>query len=206
MSLPSPDAPIGEPRFAMMEILVILTMPAMVGLMVAAHAWASPGKKVFGVMAVVFMGLVPVVTCSVHFVILAVSHRDEFAGQSWTPSVLSFRWLHHLRPRCPRLGRVLRVGLLSAAAVFAGSHLESWIRLLMIISGVLAFAGLSGVILDDARARNIGIAGYAVVFPVAALLLTILFRRAHPRDTSMAGPGTIRPGTHGQQPVRGAPS
>jgi hypothetical protein len=29
----------------------------------------------------------------------------------------------------------------------------------MIISGVLALAGLSGVILDDPRARNIGIAG-----------------------------------------------
>ena len=50
MSLPSPYAPIGEPWFAMMEILIILSMPAMVALMIAVHAWASPGTKVFAAM------------------------------------------------------------------------------------------------------------------------------------------------------------
>jgi hypothetical protein len=39
LSLPSPDAPIGDPWFPMMEILIILTMPLMVGMMVAVHAW-----------------------------------------------------------------------------------------------------------------------------------------------------------------------
>jgi len=93
LSLPSPDAPIGEPWSAMMEILIILSMPAMVALMVAVHAWATPARKVFAAMAVVFMALTTVVTCSVHFVILTVSHRAESAGQPWLMSVLSFRWL-----------------------------------------------------------------------------------------------------------------
>ncbi|MEO7587992.1 MAG: hypothetical protein ABIS84_08185 [Arachnia sp.] len=49
LSLPSPDAPIDERWFAMMEINIILTMPAMIGLMIAVHAWAPPDKKVLGV-------------------------------------------------------------------------------------------------------------------------------------------------------------
>jgi hypothetical protein len=34
------------------------------------------------------------------------------------------------------------------------------------------------------RLRNIGIAGYAGVFPVAALLIAILFYRTTPREAS----------------------
>ena len=179
MSLPSPDAPIGEPWFAMMETLIILTMPAMVALMIAVHAWAAPAQKVFAAMAVVFMALATVVTCSVHFVILTVSHRAEFAAQLWLPSVLSFRWLSITYALDILAWDVFfAVAVLSAAAVFAGSRLARSIRLLLITSGVLALAGIAGVILDDAHVRNIGITGYAGVFPVAALLLVILFHRA----------------------------
>ena len=70
----------------MMEILIILSMPAMVALMLAVHAWAAPAQQVFAAMAVAFMGLTTVVTCSVHFVILTVSRRTEFAGQPWLAS------------------------------------------------------------------------------------------------------------------------
>jgi hypothetical protein len=47
---------------------------------------------------------------------------------------------------------------------------------------VLALAGLSGVVVGDMQVRNIGIVGYAGVFPVAALLLAVLFSRARPRE------------------------
>jgi hypothetical protein len=60
---------------------------------------------------------------------------------------------------------------------------------LLVVSGVLALAGLSGVIVGDMQLRNIGIIGYAGVFPVAALLLAILFRRATP--SVEAAPGQL---------------
>jgi hypothetical protein len=41
LSLESPQDPIGDPLFSIVEVLIILTMPLMVALMVAVHAWAS---------------------------------------------------------------------------------------------------------------------------------------------------------------------
>jgi hypothetical protein len=47
----------------------------------------------------------------------------------------------------------------------------------MIVSGVLALAGISGAVVGDMQVRMIGVVGYAGLFPVVALLLAILFRR-----------------------------
>jgi hypothetical protein len=60
--------------------------------------------------------------------------------------------------------------MLFAALVFRGSRLAAWIRVLMIASGVLALAGLSGVV-GEMQLRNIGIVGYVGVFFVVAALL-----------------------------------
>ena len=49
-------------------------------------------------------------------------------------------------------------------------------------SGALALAGLSGVVAGDMRLRMIGVVGYVGVFPVAAVLMALLFHRAAPAD------------------------
>ena len=67
-----------------------------------------------------------------------------------------------------------------AAPVFGGSRLAVSIRVLMIVSGVLALVGLSGVAAGDMQLRNIGIVGYVGVFLVVAGLLGVLFYRARP--------------------------
>jgi hypothetical protein len=132
-------------------------------------------------MALVFMAVIAGLTCSVHFVILTVSRQAAFAGQSWLPLFLEFRW--------PSVVYALDIlawdvffplSVLSAAPVFGGSRLATSIRVLLIASGVLALGGLSGVIVGDMQLRNIGIVGYVGVFPVAAVLLAILFYRATP--------------------------
>jgi hypothetical protein len=69
------------------------------------------------------------------------------------------------------------LAVLFAAPVFSGSTLARWIRWLLVLSGVLALAGLIGVATADMGLRNIGILGYSGVFPVAALLLAVLFHR-----------------------------
>ena len=182
-SLESPQQPIGDPMFTILEVLIILTMPAMVALMVAVHAWAPTRTKTLTLTSIVFMGLLAGVTCIVHFCILTLSRQPEFAGRSWEPLVLSFEW--------PSVAYALDIlawdiffalSMLFAAPAFSGSRLAAWIRVLMIVSGVLSLAGLSGVVAGDMQLRNIGIVGYVEVFLVVAALLAVLFYRTTPQE------------------------
>jgi hypothetical protein len=59
-----------------------------------------------------------------------------------------------------------------------GSGLARVTRGLLFASAALAFLGLTGVALANMQVRNIGILGYAVLFPIAAAMLVSLFRRA----------------------------
>jgi hypothetical protein len=137
---------------------------------------------VFGLAAIVFMSLLTALTVSVHFVLLTVGRQAAFSGLPWMPLFLSFTW--------PSVAYALDIlawdvffalSVLFAAPVFRGDGLTGWIRALLIVSGVLALAGLSGVFAGNMQLRAIGIAGYAGVFPIAALLLAILFHRATPQ-------------------------
>lgn len=181
-SLESPDQPIGDPMITILEVLIISMMPAMVALMVAVHAWAPMHAKTFSLTSLIFMGLLAGVTCSLHFMILTLSHQPEFSGQPWQPLVFSFNW--------PSIAYALDIlawdvffalSMLFAAPAFSGSRLATWIRWLMITSGGLSLAGLSGVVLSDMQVRNIGIVGYVGVFLVVAVLLTVFFYRANPK-------------------------
>ncbi len=181
LSLKSPQQPIGDPMFTILEVLIIVMMPVMVALMVAVHAWAPPHAKTLSLTAVVFMGLLAGVTCSVHFIILTLSRQAAFAGQPWLPLLLSFRW--------PSVVYALDIlgwdfffalSMLFAAPVFGGSRLTVSIRRLMIASGVLSLAGLDGVVTGNMQLRNIGIVGYLGVFLVVACLLAVLFSQARP--------------------------
>jgi hypothetical protein len=91
-SLESPQQPIDDPMFTILEVLIISIMPAMVALMVAVHAWAPMHAKTLSLTSVVFMGMLAGLTCSVHFVILTLSRQPEFTAQPWLPLVLSFTW------------------------------------------------------------------------------------------------------------------
>jgi hypothetical protein len=181
--LESPDEPIEDPMFTILEVLIMVMMPAIVGLMVAVHAFAPTRMKALTLTAVIFMGLLAGLTLSLHFVILTLSREPEFAGQQWLPLVLEFKW--------PSVAYALDIlgwdiffalSMLFAAPVFQGDRLTAWIRWLMVASGVLALAGLSGVAFGDMQLRNIGIVGYVPVFLVVAVLLGVLFHRTTPSD------------------------
>src|SRR4029453_10039162 len=143
LSLESPDQPIRNPMFAILEILIIVMMPAIVGLMIAVHAWAPTRLKSLSFASVVFMGLLAGRGGSLHFVILTVSRQPEFVRQSWLPLVLGFKW-----PSIVYALDILgwdvffAVSMFFAAPVFGGSRLAVWIRGLMGAAGILALAGL----------------------------------------------------------------
>ena len=183
LTLESPQQPIGGPLFTILEVLIMVMMPPMVALMVAVHAWAPMAAKTLSLTSLVFMSLLAGVTFIVHFCVLTLSRQPEFRAQSWLPLVLSFEW--------PSVVYALDIlgwdvffplSMLFAALVFQGSRLAAWIRVLMIASGVLSLAGLSGVVAGDMQLRNIGIVGYVGVFLVVAALLAVLFYRTTPQE------------------------
>lgn len=178
LSLQSPQDPIGDPYFTMMEILIILMMPLMVVSMVAVHAYASSEVKAYSLSALAFMVVVAGITCSIHFVVLTVSRQFEAAGSAWAPQLFSFRW--------PSVVYTLDIlawdfffplSMLCAAPVFKGDGLKKSVRALMIVSAILSFAGLAGVPLANMDVRNIGVIGYGLVAPVVFLLLGVVFGR-----------------------------
>lgn len=178
LSLESPQDPIGPPYVTLMELLILPLAALYLIAMVAIHAYARPEAKVYSQIALVFMTILAAITTSVHFVILTVGPQLEATGQSWVPLVISFRW--------PSILYTLDIlawdwffalSLLFASVVFTEGRLERAVRMLLIVSGVLSLAGLVGVPLSDMDIRNIGIIGYAVVSPVAFLLIGVLFGR-----------------------------
>jgi len=173
-ALPSADAPIPDPYFTAMEVLILLVAPAMVVLMAAVHAGAPDGRRLCSLLALVFMAMCAAVTSVVHFLILAVSR--SLPGD-WD-AVFAFRW-----PSVVYAADILAwdvffaISVLFAAAVFRTPGLSRWTGRLLLVSGVLSFAGLLGVVTGDMQVRNIGILGYAFVFPAASLMMYRLFGR-----------------------------
>ena len=178
ITLPSPDVPFLDPWYSMMEVLIIFTAPLMVLLAIAIHSWVPAKYKPFTLASVVFTALMAGVTCCVHFTILTLSHRPDFTSLPWLASLLSFQW--------PSVTYDLDIlawdvffplSVLFLVPVFRGTGMAKAIRILLLISGLLAVAGLAGLAFDDMNIRDIGIIGYAVVYPAAAVLLVLFFRR-----------------------------
>jgi hypothetical protein len=151
----------------------------MLAFMVALHAWVPEDRKAAALLGIAFMGLCAVVTCSVHFAILTLSRQPAITGAAWAIPVLSFEW--------PSLAYAMDIlawdfffplAVLCAASAIAGAGPARAARWLLRASALLAFVGLVGVPLADMRVRNIGIVGYLVLFPIAAVLMANVFRRS----------------------------
>ncbi|PEQ14647.1 hypothetical protein B2G71_03565 [Novosphingobium sp. PC22D] len=178
LSLDEPGQPIGDPWFTLLELLILALAPTMVVLMAAVHVRAREARRVLSLCALVFIGIVAALTSAVHMAILVLGRSPQIAEAPWSSVLLSFRW--------PSLVYVLDVlawdlffalAMLFAAFTFEGGGPPRAIRSGMIASGLLSLAGLAGVARGDMDLRNVGILGYAIVFPVVALLLAILFAR-----------------------------
>ncbi len=175
--LPSPDEPIGNPYFTMMELLTLLIAPAMLLLMVVVHNHTDSRHRSFSLAAIFFLGMMTVVTSAVHTMVLAFQKNPGGipTGTAWFfdfrwPSVvyaldiLAWDWFYPL-------------AMLSASVIYHKDNFDKTLRMLMLISALLALLGLMGVPLADMQLRNIGIIGYAVLGPVIFLLMGLRLKR-----------------------------
>jgi hypothetical protein len=179
LTLPSPAHQIQAPWFTLLELLIVAISPPLVGLSVALHACVPQERKAVALASVSFMAMCAALTCTVHFCILTLSKQPAFAGEQWARLVFSFQW--------PSVAYALDIlawdvffplGALLAAAALPASTRTQTIRVLLFASAAFAFAGLAGVPLANMQVRNLGIIGYAILFPIAAALLAKLLYRA----------------------------
>ncbi|MEO6381493.1 MAG: hypothetical protein ABIO35_05720 [Nitrobacter sp.] len=192
-SLASPEQPIGNPYFTILEVLILVLAPAMVVLMVAVHAWAPREYRALGLVAVCMMVMLATETTSVHFMILTLSHHPGFDSQAGGNRVLTFKW--------PSVVYALDIlgwdgffalSMAFAAPVFSGGGIRRAIRFGMIVSAALALFGLTGVSTGNMMLRDVGIAGYLGAFLVVDALLLILFLRTNISAESSAATGAVR--------------
>src|SRR5262245_58331738 len=81
-----------DPALAVLEVLIILSVPPMITMMAALHACTRPDRKTCSRVALAFMVLLGGVTTAIHFVELTVVRRIDLGNAPGVANVLSFRW------------------------------------------------------------------------------------------------------------------
>lgn len=163
------DDPIVDPTLAMMEALTLLSAPLIVALMASIYETATPARKIFGVMALVFAGMMAGLTSAVHFVALTSGRQTDFGVLEWPSTLYAVELLAY--------DIFLGLPLLCAAFVFVGSGIRAFARWSLVVAGTLSLIGAIGPIVGDMALQRIGILGYGVGLPIAALPLSRFFHR-----------------------------
>ncbi len=177
-----------DPYLAILETLIVLCGPLEIALFAAIYAYAPPDRKTFALSALIFVSLLAVITCSLHFLLLTIGRQSGYAAipgpgpfYPW-PTVLFgldlFAW-----------DVFQGLGLVFAAPVFRGDKLHRAIRMAMFISGALCLVGVSGPASGDLRFQLLAVVGYVAGLFVVCVLLAILFTRPVARTFSLQGKG-----------------
>ncbi|MBY4892040.1 hypothetical protein KUL25_04605 [Rhodobacteraceae bacterium N5(2021)] len=175
-ALETPNDPISDPFFTIMELLIIMMMPTFVILTIAVHTICQSQRRHHALAAIVFVTMLTTITTAVHASILLLSREAAFVDMK---HVFSFEW-HSVAYVLDVMAWDFFFGFF---AIFLGlsferTGLEWWIRVLLILSGVLALAGLLGASTGNMDIRNIGIVGYVGVFTISsALMASLMWRR-----------------------------
>lgn len=163
------DDSIVDPTLAVMEALTLVSAPLIIALMASIHETASRDRRVFGVMALVFAGVMAGLTSAVHFVALTSGRQTDFAVLEWPSTLYAVELL--------AWDFFLGLSLLCAALVFVGSGIRALARWSLAVAGALSLIGVVGPIVGDMALQRIGILGYGIGLPVAALVLSRFFRQ-----------------------------
>ncbi|MBK8974580.1 MAG: hypothetical protein IPM29_01510 [Planctomycetes bacterium] len=161
--------PIGDPVLAVMEVLTLLSAVPIVTLMASIQDRAAPHRSGLGLAALAFATLCAGVTSTVHFVELTAARQVGEEGIVWPSRVYAAELL--------AWDVFLGLSLSFAAPLFRDGRLERAVRGTLFLCGGLCLAGAVGPAVGNMRLQLIGVLGYAVILPIACVLLARLFRR-----------------------------
>ncbi|MCU0386202.1 MAG: hypothetical protein MUE38_09245, partial [Flavihumibacter sp.] len=143
LSLESPDTPIADPYFSIMEMLSILIALLMGVCLVAIHYSTLSDKKFYSLLAVLFMFVTICITSIVHFLILSLSTTPEALSIPWHSFLFSFKW-----PSVVYTLDILAWDLFfGLSMIFLSGVFErrSTVRYLLLLAGIISLVGLIGI-------------------------------------------------------------
>ena len=168
-----------DPYLAVLEFLIIPSAVALVTMMAAVYACASPQKKTHGLIALAFIIAFALLTCGTHFVSLTLGRQisssalpqvsHQLSMVTWPTTALALDLL--------AWDFFLGLSLLWAAPVFRGDRQQDTLRTVMFAAGLLCLIGLAAPLSGYMWLQVSAIIGYAFVLPVVCVLLARLFRK-----------------------------
>jgi hypothetical protein len=174
-----PRQPISDPFLSIMEVLTLVSAPALVGMLVAAHAFSTREQQVFALVGLCFGVLAAGVTMAVHFLELTAIRQLAQADEArlgyllvWPSSLLAADYL--------AWDLFVGLSLVCVSRVFVGDISLNRARRITALGGVLCLAGLVGPFSGTIAWQTIAVLGYAVVLPLAAGLIARAFRATAP--------------------------
>lgn len=170
-----PDDPVPDPWLAGMEGLILVIAPCLV-ILIWSLGGAAKSRRL-GRLALSFMVASAAITLGVHLTLLAEPREAAADAFRWPSAFYALDVL--------AWDVFFALSVLLAAPLVSGGPVARVVRWLMVLSGLLALAGLAGLPTGDMGLRNIGILGYAVVFPVAAAGLAVLLSGWRPGSPSL---------------------
>ncbi len=169
-----PGEPIGDPYLALMEVLTIISALALLGLVSTLLRFVNPGRRVFARIAFALGTLGAGLTMTVHFVQLTAVRQLWRAGQLsdyrliWPSPIFAaeyFAW-----------DVLIGLAMIAAALALTGSSRARAARLVLLWGGIFCVVGVVGPASGEMLLQNIAVFGYALLLPVGAGLLAVLFR------------------------------
>jgi hypothetical protein len=159
-----------------MEVLILVMAPVLVLLAVVIHACAPEGTKTYSMTALGWMLLVAGFTMTVHVVQLTVARRigpDAIQGFQY---LFNWHWPSVLYGvDIAAWDTFFALALLFAAPVFHAAG-QVAVRNGLLIAGAMSLVGIIGPAVNHIALRQVGIIGYAIVWPIVCIPLSKAFR------------------------------
>jgi hypothetical protein len=167
--------PLDDPYLAIMEVLILVMAPILVLLTVVLRACAPKGTETYSITALGWMLLMAGVTMTVHLVQLTVVRRIDPNAIQGFQYLFNWHWPSVLYGvDIVAWDIFFGLALLFAAPVFhASGHMA--VRNGMLIAGAMSLVGIIGPAVNHIALRQIGIIGYAIVWPIVCLPLSKAF-------------------------------
>jgi hypothetical protein len=180
--------PLEDPYLAIMEILILIQAPILVLLAVVIHACAPERTRTYSMTALGWMLVLAGFTVTVHLVQLTVVRRIDPAAIHGFQYLFNWHWPSMLYGiDIVAWDIFFGLALLFAAPVFhAAGHIA--VRNGMLLAGAMSVAGIVGPAANHIALRQIGIVGYAIIWPIVCLPLSRVFQRQPAAAAAAAAP------------------